>query len=58
MKKKPKAFELQARHAAGKPSNKQSRHGPEAERLKIDGNWVDAVDTALKKKRPPEGWPK
>jgi hypothetical protein len=37
---------------------KQSRHGPEPERLKISGDWVAAIDTALEKKRPPEGWPK
>jgi hypothetical protein len=37
---------------------KQSRHGPEPERLKISGDWVAAIDTALAKKRPPEGWPK
>jgi hypothetical protein len=53
--KKTKSLELLARHA-GKP--KQSRHGPEPERLKIKGNWIEAVDTALKKKRPSEGWPK
>jgi hypothetical protein len=56
-KKNVKPIELQARYA-GKPKSKQSRHGPEPERLKIEGNWIDAVDTALKKKRPPEGWPK
>jgi hypothetical protein len=41
-----------------KAKRKQSRHGPEPERLKIEGDWVDAIDTALAKKRPPEGWPK
>jgi hypothetical protein len=32
--------------------------GPEPERLKIDGDWEDAVRDALKKKPPPGGWPK
>jgi hypothetical protein len=32
--------------------------GPEPERLKIEGNWGKAVDTALRKPKPPEGWPK
>jgi hypothetical protein len=32
--------------------------GPEPERIKFNGNWVDAVDIALKAKRPPTGWPK
>jgi hypothetical protein len=32
--------------------------GPEPERLKIEGNWVKAVDAALRKPKPPEGWPK
>ncbi|HEV2329842.1 MAG TPA: hypothetical protein VGY56_13750 [Verrucomicrobiae bacterium] len=42
-----------------KPHGKrQVVKGPEPERLKIEGDWVDAIDTALKKKRPPGGWPK
>jgi hypothetical protein len=28
------------------------------ERLKINGNWKDAVKDALKKRRPPGGWPR
>lgn len=32
--------------------------GPPAERLKIEGNWKEAVKKALKKKRPSSGWPK
>jgi hypothetical protein len=46
--------------SAGKVGQKSVRtiKGPEPERLKINGNWVDAVDTALKKKRPATGWPK
>jgi len=43
--------------AAIRPRKIVSRKGPEPERLKIDGNWVDAIDTALAKKRPPDGWP-
>ena len=34
------------------------KSGPVAETVKIEGNWKDAVKTALEKKRPPEGWPK
>jgi hypothetical protein len=34
------------------------KHGPEPERLKITGNWEDAVATALQKPKPPGGWPK
>ncbi len=30
--------------------------GPEPERLKIDGKWEDAVDKALRKEKPKEGW--
>jgi hypothetical protein len=41
-----------------KRKSKQLRHGPEPERLKIEGGWVEAIDHSLKKKRPPEGWPK
>jgi len=32
--------------------------GPEPERLKIEGDWIAAVDHALKVKRPAKGWPK
>ncbi|MCA9281713.1 MAG: hypothetical protein KDA30_06710 [Phycisphaerales bacterium] len=31
--------------------------GPDPERLKIDGDWKDAVKESLKKKRPEGGWP-
>jgi hypothetical protein len=34
------------------------KRGPEAERVKIDGNWKDAMAKALKKKRPEGGFPK
>jgi hypothetical protein len=27
-------------------------------KLKVEGDWTDAVRKALKKKRPAEGWPK
>ena len=46
MKKKPKAKKA-------KPAK-----GPEPERLKIEGDWVAAVDKALTVKRPATGWPK
>jgi hypothetical protein len=35
----------------------KKRRGPSAERVKIDGNWSEAMKKALKKKRPAEGWP-
>jgi hypothetical protein len=67
MKKKRKDATVKAR-AATVPDNlvhgirptkkRKRRHGPEAERLKIDVPWVEAIDTALAKKRPPGGWPK
>lgn len=34
------------------------KRGPKAERVKIEGDWEDAIDKALSKKRPKEGWPK
>jgi hypothetical protein len=32
--------------------------GPEPDHLKLEGPWEDRVSDALKKPRPPEGWPK
>jgi hypothetical protein len=40
------------------PPKKPLPPGPEAERLKLEGNWKDNVRTALGKKRPKDGWPK
>ncbi len=31
--------------------------GPEPERLKIDGDWEDAVKKAMGRPKPAEGWP-
>jgi hypothetical protein len=41
---------------ASKP--KRTNKGPEPERLKIEGDWIKAVDHTLKVKRPASGWPK
>lgn len=37
---------------------KKNRRGPKPERVKIDEDWEDAIDKALRKEKPPEGWPK
>jgi hypothetical protein len=37
---------------------RRTTHGPEPERLKIQGDWKDAVSAALRKPKPPGGWPK
>lgn len=37
---------------------KKKQTGPKPESLKIEGPWGKAVAKAMKKKRPPEGWPK
>lgn len=36
---------------------KTSKRGPKPETVKIEGDWEEAVKTALDKKRPAEGWP-
>lgn len=38
-------------------SGKISKRGPKEERVKINGDWKDAVSEALKKPRPSDGWP-
>lgn len=39
-------------------TTKDHKRGPKPERVKIEGDWEDAIDTALEKERPKEGWPK
>jgi hypothetical protein len=42
-----------------KPSGKPTaKPGPKPQVLKIHGNWQAAMKKSLKKKKPPEGWPK
>lgn len=36
----------------------KGRTGPLPERLKIEGDWMRAVETSFKKQKPAEGWPK
>jgi hypothetical protein len=36
----------------------RAKRGPEPERLKIEGDWKAAVTTAMRKPKPPKGWPK
>ncbi len=38
-------------------NNKSKKRGPKTDHLKIEGDWQRAVNKALKKKKPPEGWP-
>ncbi len=44
--------------AENTPDPDPKKPGPEPERLKIDGDWEDAVSKALNKKKPADGWPK
>jgi hypothetical protein len=44
--------------ATGVKRAKRIKRGPEPERLKIDGDWEDAIATALQKPKPLGGWPK
>lgn len=39
-------------------SKPQKKRGPVERRVNIEGDWKAAVKKALKKKRPPGGWPK
>jgi len=40
------------------PAKPKSSPGPKPDVLKLKGRWQDAVKQSLKKKKPPEGWPK
>lgn len=35
----------------------KKKPGPEEDRLKIEGDWEDAVAKAMGKPRPEQGWP-
>jgi hypothetical protein len=35
-----------------------AKPGPKPDVLKIHGNWQAAMKKSLKKRKPPEGWPK
>jgi len=37
---------------------KRKKPGPQAERLKLRGEWQGLIGKALAKKRPKKGWPK
>jgi hypothetical protein len=41
-----------------KSARPKSSPGPKPDVLKLKGRWQDAVKQSLKKKKPPEGWPK
>ena len=41
----------------GKANDDKTKPGPSADHVKLKGDWEAAVKKALKKKRPPEGWP-
>ena len=40
-------------------TNKRSspKTGPKPDRVKVEGDWEDAIGKALKKPRPKDGWP-
>jgi hypothetical protein len=40
------------------PSKPKAKSGPRPELLKLHGNWQAAIKKSLKKRKPPEGWPK
>jgi hypothetical protein len=47
-----------ARPATKRPSKKRATPGPKPDVLKLEGDWKDAVKKSLRKKKPPEGWPR
>jgi hypothetical protein len=43
--------------AMKKPTPRTNKRGPEPERLKIEGDWKEAIKKSFQKKRPANGWP-
>jgi hypothetical protein len=41
-----------------KKKAKPKKRGPKEERLKVKGDWKEAMKKALQQKRPSSGWPK
>lgn len=39
-------------------SQERKKPGPKPDKVKIEDDWEKAMDKALKKKRPKDGWPK
>jgi len=39
-------------------TEEKAKRGPKEDRVKIEGDWESAVDKALAKKRPKDGWPR
>lgn len=48
---------LSARYNGRMAKREPNKPGPEPDRLQIEGEWEEAVDRALDKKRPVDGWP-
>ena len=44
-------------HFKREPMPKPKKRGPKPDRLAIPSKWKDALTKAVKKIRPPEGWP-
>jgi hypothetical protein len=41
---------------SAKPKKASQQPGPKADRVKLDGNWRDAMKKSLGKKKPAQGW--
>ena len=39
-------------------ADQPSKRGPEPDRVQGEAEWKEAVKKSLKKKKPPEGWPR
>jgi hypothetical protein len=42
----------------GASARKGAKRGPKEDRLKLDGDWKDAMRRSLDKKKPEGGWPR
>lgn len=42
---------------SNQPKQEKGSPGPAPDRLRLEGDWQSAITEAVRKPKPPEGWP-